>query len=117
MPGSGERLSADTSVIFGALVFTTNQPSATACNGKSYLYALDVANGGQLPTAGFLANETPWTGKQIASFMANQPVVALLPSGMVEALTHVDDGSLSAARIPITASNKVKAIAWKEIIR
>ncbi len=81
LPGSGERLTDDLSAVFGALVFATNQPSPVACNAKSYIYAVDAAHGGQLPSAGFLSGETAWTGKQLGANFASQPVIAMLASG------------------------------------
>jgi type IV pilus assembly protein PilY1 len=117
LPGSGERLNSDPSLIFGALIFSTNQPSPTACNGKSFFYAVDVSNGGQLPAIGFKQAETPWTGMQLATVLANQPVAAVLPSGTVEAFTHASDGSLVATRVPLAGSTRVRRMAWKEIVR
>ena len=117
LPGSGERLSDDLSAVFGAVVFATNQPSPTACNAKSYIYVVDAAHGGQLPNGGFLAGETPWSGKQLGATFAAQPVIALLASGMVEALTHGSDNSLAVTRLPLSGTSKVKRITWKDVLR
>ncbi len=117
LPGSGERLSDDLSAVFGAVVFATNQPSPTACNAKSYIYVVDAAHGGQLPSSGFLAGETPWSGKQLGATFAAQPVIALLASGMVEALTHGSDNSLAVTRLPLSGTSKVKRITWKDVLR
>ncbi len=117
LPGSGERLSDNLSAVFGAVVFATNQPSPTACNAKSYIYVVDVTHGGQLASAGFLPGETPWTGKELGSTFSEQPVIALLPNGTLEALTHGSDNSLSVTRLPISFSTKLKRITWKEVLR
>ena len=117
LPVGGERLTDDISAVFGALVFATNQPSPTACNARSYLYVVDAAHGGQLPNAGFVSGETPWTGKQLGASFASQPVIAMLASGMVEALTHGSDNSLAITRLPLSNVTRVKRVTWKETLR
>ena len=103
--------------VFGAIVFATNQPLPTACNAMSFIYVVDAAHGGQLPAAGFLPNETPWSGKQLGASFAAQPVIAMLASGTIEALTRGSDNSLSVTRLPLSASSKLRRITWKEILR
>jgi type IV pilus assembly protein PilY1 len=117
LPGTGERLTDDLNAVFGAIVFATNQPSPTACNAKSYIYVVDAAHGGQLQASGFQAGETPWSGKQLGASFASQPVIAMLASGMIEALTHGSDNSLAVTRLPISGSSKLRRITWKEILR
>ena len=117
LPGAGERVTDDLNAVFGAIVFATNQPSPTACNAKSFIYVVDAAHGGQLPAAGFLPGEAPWSGKQLGANFAAQPVIAMLASGTVEALTHGSDNSLAVTRLPLSASSKVRRITWKEVLR
>ncbi len=117
LPGAGERLNVDASVVYGALVFATNQPSPVACTAKSFLYAVDATNGGQMSSLGFQAGETVWAGRQIANVLANQPVLALLSNGKLMALTHAADASLISTRIPVSTSGELKTVAWKEVVR
>ena len=100
-----------------ALVFTTNQPSLTACSSQSYLYAVDVSSGGQLPTTAFALGETPWSGKSLGGSLASRPVIVVLPNGSVQSITHKSDTTLTTSRLPVTMAGKVNKVGWKEIFR
>jgi hypothetical protein len=78
---------------------------------------VDAGSGGQLPQAGFMPGETAWSGKQLGANFAAEPVIALLQSGTIEALTHGSDNSLSVTRLPISGNSKIQRITWKEIFR
>jgi len=117
LPGPGERVNTAATAAFGALVFTTNQPSAIACSSQSYLYAVDLATGGQLPTQAFAAGETPWSGKSLGSSLASRPVIVVLPDGSVQSITHKSDTTLTTSRLPVNMGGKVKKVGWKEIFR
>lgn len=49
----GEAVLSQPSLVYGALIFTTDQPSGIACQGgfNSWLYALNYSNGSLFPTA------------------------------------------------------------------
>jgi type IV pilus assembly protein PilY1 len=117
LPGPGERVNTAPAAAFGALVFTTNQPSSVACSSQSYLYAVDLASGGQLPTQSFAAGETPWSGKSLGPSLASRPVIVVLPNGSVQSITHKSDTTLTTSRLPVSLGGKVKKVGWKEIFR
>jgi type IV pilus assembly protein PilY1 len=117
LPGNGERVNTAASAAFGVLVFTTNQPSSMACSSQSYLYAVDVASGGQLPPQTFALGETAWSGKSLGSSLASRPVIVVLPNGSVQSITHKSDTTLTTSRLPIAPGGKVKKVGWKEIFR
>jgi type IV pilus assembly protein PilY1 len=117
LPGPGERVNTAPTAAFGALVFTTNQPSTVACSSQSYLYAVDLANGGQLPTQAFAQGETPWSGKSLGPSLASRPVIVVLPTGSVQSITHKSDTTLTTSRLPVSLGGKVKKVGWKEIFR
>ncbi|HEU5284311.1 MAG TPA: PilC/PilY family type IV pilus protein, partial [Burkholderiales bacterium] len=117
LPGGGERVNTTPTAAFGVLVFSTNQPSLLACSSQSYLYAVDVASGGQLATQAFAVGETPWSGKSLGSSLASRPVIVVLPNGSVQSITHKSDTSLTTSRLPVSLSGKVKKVGWKEIFR
>jgi type IV pilus assembly protein PilY1 len=117
LPGMGERVNVAASAAFGVLVFSTNQPSTTACSSQSYLYAVDLASGGQLPNAAFAPGETPWSGKSLGQSLASRPVIVVLPNGSVQSITHKSDTTLTTSRLPVQLGGKVRKVGWKEIFR
>jgi type IV pilus assembly protein PilY1 len=117
LPSGGERVNTAPAAAFGVLVFSTNQPSVQACSSQSYLYAVDVASGGQLPTQAFALGETPWSGKSLGSSLASRPVIIVLPNGSVQSITHKSDTTLTTSRLPVSMGGKVKKVGWKEIFR
>jgi type IV pilus assembly protein PilY1 len=117
LPGNGERVDTTPAAAFGVLVFTTNQPSSAACSSQSFLYAVDLASGGQLPPGAFAAGETAWSGRSLGNTLASRPVVVVLPSGQVQSITHKSDTTLTSSRLPIALGGKVRRVGWKEIFR
>jgi len=117
LPSGGERVNTAPAAAFGVLVFSTNQPSILACSSQSYLYAVDVASGGQLPNTAFASGETPWSGKSLGSSLASRPVIVVLPNGSVQSITHKSDTTLTTSRLPVSLGGKVRKVGWKEIFR
>ncbi len=117
LPGTGERVNAAPSAAFGVLVFSTNQPSTTACSSQSYLYAVDMSTGGQLPSSVFAPGETAWSGKSLGQSLASRPVIVVLPGGSVQSITHKSDTSLTSSRLPVQLTGKVRKVGWTEIFR
>jgi type IV pilus assembly protein PilY1 len=117
LPGPGERVNTSPSAAFGVLVFTTNQPSTTACSSQSFLYAVDLATGGELPSGAFGPGENTWSGKSLGQSLASRPVIVVLPNGGVQSITHKSDTSLSTQRLPVQLGGKVRKVGWKEIFR
>jgi type IV pilus assembly protein PilY1 len=117
LPGAGERVNTSPAAAFGVLVFTTNQPSSTACSSQSFLYAVSLSTGGQLPPQSFAPGESGWSGKSLGNTLASRPVVVVLPSGQVQSITHRSDTTLTSSRLPVALGGKVRRVGWKEIFR
>jgi len=117
LPGNGERANTTPAVVFGVLVLTTNQPSNIACSSQSYLYAVSVATGGQLPNSAFVSGETPWSGKSLGQTLASRPVIVVMPNGSVQSITHKSDTTIASTRLPVAQGGQVKKVGWKEIFR
>jgi type IV pilus assembly protein PilY1 len=119
LPGAGERANTDPSVAFGALTFTTNQPSPVECSSKNFLYVLDETQGVQEPDRNFdSVTGLPWAGKFLGNTIASRPVLISLPSGRVDALVHRADNTVATVRLPITGSASVeRRLSWREILR
>jgi type IV pilus assembly protein PilY1 len=113
---SSERITTDPSLAFGVLTFTSNAPSATACSSTSYLYAVNVETGGQMPSTNF-GSGTPWAGRQLGYTYSSRPVVITLPSGRVVAITHKSDATIASSDLPIVAGGKLRRVAWREVQR
>ena len=117
LPGSGERVIHAPSAAFGLLVFVSNLPSDTACSSQSWLYAIDMAHGGQAPSNLFDGN--PWSGMSLGNQGANRPQIVQVPghAAGVKAIVSKTDRSVSEVPLPTTSSAPCRAIAWQEIFR
>ncbi len=114
---AGERVSGDPTVVYGTLIFTSNQPSPVACSSGSFLYAVDITTGGQVAQSSFATGELPWTGKSLAQSLSTRPVVVVLPSGQINSLVRSADGGIMSNRLPLSWNRNVKKVSWKEIVR
>ncbi|MDF2867047.1 MAG: pyrrolo-quinoline quinone [Gammaproteobacteria bacterium] len=115
-PQAGERTTSDPTLAFGSLVFTTNLPSSVACSAKSFLYAVDIINGTQL-VANSPNQTVPPARQLIGNFLTTRPVVVVLPSGKVVALTHNADSTVLTLDLPSNTTNVARKLAWKELLR
>lgn len=113
---AGERVNTDPTLAFGVLTFTSNMPSPTACASQSFLYAVNVESGGQMPSTSFRTG-SPWAGRQLGYTYASRPVVVTLPSGRVVAITHKSDASINSSELPVTATSALRKVAWREVFR
>lgn len=113
---AGERVSNDPAVAFGALAFTSNKPSPSACATESFLYAVALDSGGQLPTQNFLG-ETPWSGRRLGFSYSSRPVTVTLPSGTVVAITHKSDTTVASSALPVGSDARLRRLGWREIWR
>jgi type IV pilus assembly protein PilY1 len=111
---AGERVSTDSSIAFGTMVFTTNLPNAEVCQSESYLYAINVETGGQI---NFTSGTTPWTGRRVAYTLSSRPVLVTLPNGQLLSMTHKSDASVSSTTIPLIPSGSLRRHGWREILR
>lgn len=116
LAGSGERSNTDLSLAFGALVFTTNQPSAVACSSTSYLYNIDVSTGGQFGGQNF-GGSAPYAGRVLGNTLTSRPLIVVLPSGRAIAITHRSDTAVASSTVPLTSLGRIKRVAWKEVVR
>jgi type IV pilus assembly protein PilY1 len=114
---AGERVSGDPTVVYGTLIFTSNQPSPVACSSGSFLYAVDITTGGQVAQSSFATGELPWTGKSLAQNLSTRPVIVVLPNGQINSLVRSADGGIMSNRLPLSWNRNVKKISWKEIVR
>lgn len=116
LPGTGERASTNSSIAFGAVIFTTNLPSAKACESQSFLYAVGQDSGGQFAN-NYFTTGAAWAGKSLGANMASRPIVVVTPDGRLRSLTHKSDNTIAGTPLPIGSSPKTKRQAWKEVIR
>ncbi|OGB26408.1 MAG: hypothetical protein A3I66_00895 [Burkholderiales bacterium RIFCSPLOWO2_02_FULL_57_36] len=109
---NGERIVTDSALAAGALIFTTNIPSTTACipGGSSWLFALNYKSGGQI--AG-----SSWGGTSLGSALASRPVLVQLPNGSVKAITRLSDTTTVTTGIPTTSTPAAgRRVSWRELI-
>jgi type IV pilus assembly protein PilY1 len=112
---AGERVSTDPSIAFGALVFTTNRPSALACATESYLYVVSATTGGQVPPSPGIPQT--WTAQFLGNTFASRPLPVTLPSGQIVALTHRSDTAVVPTRLPLGSDANLRRLGWKEVFR
>ncbi|MGO4325605.1 pilus assembly protein [Cupriavidus sp. 2TAF22] len=117
LPGSGERVVTNPTAVAGILVFTTDIPSAATCGSSSYLYAVDLTTGGELPSTNFtLTGQSPWTGIALSNTaLSSRPSLVALTNGNLDALTQQSNATSSTSRLPINLLGTSKRVAWKEV--
>ena len=116
-PGSGERMNVNPVLVFGTLLFNTNQPSPSACGSQSYQYALSTQTGLALPASAFASGVTPWARRLVGSTLVSKPTVVVLANGRVISLSHKSDNTIDNNQVPQSAAGQVNKVAWKEIMR
>ena len=103
-------MNASPSAAFGVLVFSTNQPSTTACSSQSYLYAVDLGSGGQLPSPPpSQPARPPGRASRSGRASTSRPVIVVLPNGSVQSITHKSDTSLTSSRLPVQLGGKLES--------
>lgn len=112
---SGEIANTDPQIAQGAVFFTTNKPTMTACASESYLYMVDIVSGSQRPPEQFTG--TPWTGTKVGDVLSSRPVLARLPSLSMIALTHESNNTILTTYIKPPKLNAPRRAAWKEVQR
>ncbi|MDF3833598.1 PilC/PilY family type IV pilus protein [Cupriavidus basilensis] len=117
LPGSGERVVTNPTAVAGILVFTTDIPSAATCGSSSYLYAVDLTTGGELPSTNFISSAmSPWTGIALSNTaLSSRPSLVALSNGNLDALTQQSNATSSTSQLPINLLSKSKRVAWKEV--
>ena len=112
---TSERVSNDPQIAFGTILFTSNQPSPSACSGASYTYTVKTASGGETTT---LAGQTAQPAGQLIGFtLASRPVILMTTQNKVRVVTHLSDNSIVETRLPINLTNQTRTMAWRPITR
>lgn len=112
---AGERVTTDPQSAFGALMFSTNLPSSSACSSSSFLYAVGQSTGGELPPpAGTV--KLP-AGQLLGAALASRPIVVLTTTGKLKAITHLANNGVVVAQPPVSAAVPPRTMAWKSITR
>ncbi|MBB5191977.1 type IV pilus assembly protein PilY1 [Silvimonas terrae] len=117
LPGTGERVTTTPELAYGALIFTTNQPSNTACSSRSYLYAVSATDGGQLPASAFPSGTTPWSGILLGATLASAPKVTNLPNGTQIINVKGSNGQLYGIPVQLSGSGTLTQVMWQELTR
>ena len=115
---TGERVVTNPSIVFNALVFTTDIPSTTPCipGGSSYQYFLDISTGAMLKGSKFAAL---LMGKALSS----RPTLLQLPPsgelpGNIQSVVVESNATTVSTQVPISFSlPAMQKIGWKEILR
>lgn len=113
LPISGERVNTNPYIVQGALVVTSNIPSATACvpGGSSWFNVFDYKTGGLLS-----GSNSTYSSEFLGNALASRPVVIKLPSGEVKALVRSSDAKTIVKNVPIPGtSSSARRISWREV--
>ena len=113
MPTLGERLNTDPVVALGALIFTSNIPSATVCEpgGSSWEYFVNLKTGGLVEYS-----TVSWSGTYLGNALASRPVLVQLPSGKVVSLVRLSDAKTLEKDVPVSPPGAgARRISWREL--
>jgi type IV pilus assembly protein PilY1 len=111
----GERVNTDSQAAYGGIMFSSNLPSPSACSSASYLYAVGLSSGGELPPPAGTARQPG--GQLLGSALASRPIIVLTSTGTVKAITHLANNGVVVLQPPVSASLPPRAMAWKSITR
>lgn len=111
---AGERVTTDSQAAYGAILFSTNLPSTSACSSSSYLYAVGQATGGDLPAT--VGSNQP-AGKLLGSALASRPVIVITTGGTAKAITHLTNNGVVVSQPAISASKSPRTMGWKSVTR
>ncbi len=111
---AGERINTDSQLASGALLFTTNIPSADLCvpGGSSWFYAIDYETGGIVPNT----TQPSFSATFLGNALASRPTLIQLPNGQLKAPIHLSDGSSPTETVPVPPSLAGgRRVFWKEV--
>lgn len=112
---AGERVTTDPQAAFGAIMFSTNLPSSSACSSASYIYAVSQSTGGEIPArAGGV--QAP-AGQLLGTALASRPVIVLTTNNKVKAITHLANNGVVITEPPVSALTPPRRMAWKQVVR
>ena len=113
---AGERVNTDPQLVRGALIFTTNIPSADKCvpGGSSFFYVVDYETGGVLTNT----TQPLYSGIFLGNALASRPTLVQLPNGKIVTPVHLSDGSSPTPGngIPPNGPGGARRVFWKEVI-
>jgi len=112
---AGERVNTDSQAAYGGIMFSSNLPSSSACSSSSYLYAVGLASGGELPPPAGTVKQP--AGQLLGSALASRPIIVLTSSGTVKAITHLANNGVVVLQPAVSASLPPRTMAWKAITR
>lgn len=111
----GERVTTDPQAAFGAIMFSTNLPSSSACSSASFMYAVSQATGGAIPARAGKA-QAP-AGQLLGTALASRPVIVLTTKNEVKAITHLANNGVVVSEPPVSALTPPRRMAWKAVTR
>lgn len=112
---AGERVTTDPQAAFGAIMFSTNLPSSSACSSASYMYAVSQSTGGAIPAQPGKA-QAP-AGQLLGTALASRPVIVLTTNNEVKAISHLANNGVVITEPPVSALTPPRRMAWKSITR
>jgi type IV pilus assembly protein PilY1 len=112
---AGERVTTDPQAAFGAIMFSTNLPSSSACSSASYMYAVSQSTGGTIPARPGKA-QAP-AGQLLGTALASRPVIVLTTNNEVKAITHLANNGVVVTEPPVSALTPPRRMAWKSVTR
>lgn len=111
----GERVNTDSQAAYGGIMFSSNLPSSSACSSSSYLYAVGLSSGGELPPPAGTARQAG--GQLLGSALASRPIIVLTSTGIVKAITHLANNGVVVLQPAVSAALPPRTMAWKAVTR
>jgi type IV pilus assembly protein PilY1 len=112
---AGERVTTDPQAAFGAVIFSTNLPSSSACSSASYMYAVGQSTGGAIPAR--VGDVQAPAGQLLGTALASRPVIVLTTTNKVKAITHLANNGVVVTEPPVSALTPPRRMAWKSVTR
>jgi type IV pilus assembly protein PilY1 len=112
---AGERVTTDPQAAFGAIMFSTNLPSSSACSSASYMYAVSQSTGGAIPAQP--GRPQAPAGQLLGTALASRPVIVLTTNNQVKAITHLANNGVVITEPPVSAMTPPRRMAWKAVTR
>jgi type IV pilus assembly protein PilY1 len=117
---AGERVNVDLKLQLGTLVIAANVPEnsgALSCTsgGSSWLYFLDITNGGFIVNS--QSNADNIAGTKIGSSLAVGTNIVKLPDGKLITIVTTSDNEHPVFETPVSSQNLgVRRVSWRELI-
>jgi type IV pilus assembly protein PilY1 len=117
---AGERVNVDLKLQLGTLVVAANVPEDTGAlsctsGGSSWLYFLDITNGGFIVNS--QSNPSNIAGTRIGSSLAVGTNIVKLPNGKLITIVTTSDNKHPVFETPVSSQNlAVRRVSWRELI-